>query len=75
MDVFAGGVIGEIAAVITTWNLAILIGVEGGYEAGIGDVFGHSTLAGILVIAIWIAGPIVGVVLARRVRRNRAAHI
>lgn len=62
----AGGVVGAIVAV----NFVIYIGIEGGYEASIPDVFRQNTLAGIVTVTILLIGPVVGVIAARR-RRSR----
>ena len=64
----AGGVIGAIAAV----NLVIYAGPEEGYEASPGRVFEHSLVLGLVVVAVLAGGPILGVVLARRLRGQRA---
>ena len=64
----AGGVIGGVLGVIVAINLVIYLGVEGGYEASLGDVFTHSPLLGWLVIMVLVGGPIMGVIVARRRR-------
>lgn len=68
----AGGTIGGIAGAIAAVNLVIFAGVEGGYEATIPEVFRESTSLGVLTIALLAAGPILGVVIARAIRRQRA---
>ena len=75
VDVLAGGVIGGLVGLIAAWNLAIILGVEGGYEASVVDAFEHSLLAGILISVALLGGPVVGVWVARRQRRMRAAHL
>jgi hypothetical protein len=76
IDLVAGGVIGGIVGLIVALNVAIFLGVEGGYEAGVGEIFDHSMLAGILWLAALVAGPVAGVAVARRQRQKReaAAH-
>lgn len=59
-----GGLLGAIAAV----NVVIYSGVGGGYEANLGDVFQHNIFVGIAVVAILVAGPVLGVFVARRRR-------
>lgn len=71
IDIVAGGVIGGIVGAIVAWNIAIYLGVPDGYEAGVGDVFAHSPLVGVLWLAALIAGPVVGVVVARHQRHKR----
>jgi len=66
-----GGLAGAVVAGIVAVNLVIYLGVEGGYEAGLGDVFGHSVVLGIVVISVLVAGPVLGVTYLRRRRRHR----
>jgi hypothetical protein len=58
IDIVAGGVIGEFVGAIVAWNIAIYLGVPGGYDAGVGDVFAHSPLVGVLWLAALITGPV-----------------
>ncbi|HEU4895743.1 MAG TPA: hypothetical protein VFT85_07885 [Acidimicrobiia bacterium] len=71
IDLAVGGLCGLIAGAIVAVNLIIFMGVEGGYEAGVGDVFSHSILLGILVISVLVAGPLCAVAYARLLRRRR----
>jgi hypothetical protein len=71
VDAIAGGLIGGAIGWVVAVNLIIYSGVERGYEAGIGDVFNHSVILGVVVVALWVAGPVVGVALARRRRHRR----
>ena len=71
IDVGAGGLIGGIVGLIVAWNLMIYLGVEGGYEASLGDAFEHSVIAGILVTVALVSGPVAGIWVARRQRRRR----
>jgi len=71
VDVVAGGLIGGIVGLVAAWNLMIYLGVEAGYEASVGEAFGHSLLAGILVTAALVGGPVAGIWVARRQRRKR----
>lgn len=72
VDVLVGGILGGIAGAIAAVNLVIFAGVEGGYEATIPEVFRESTPLGVLTIAVLAAGPVLGVVIARTIRRQRA---
>jgi hypothetical protein len=72
-DVLVGGAVGLIVGAIVAINVVIASGVASGYEAGLDEVFDHSVVAGILTIAVLAAGPITGVVIARRLRRRREA--
>lgn len=70
VDVLVGGLLGGAVGAIVSVNVVITSGVERGYESGPAEVFGHSTVAGLVAVAALIAGPILGVVVARR-RRPR----
>jgi len=72
VDVLVGGILGGIAGAIAAVNLVIFAGVEGGYEATIPEVFRESTSLGVLTVSVLAAGPILGVVIARAIRRQRA---
>ncbi|MGA8039798.1 MAG: hypothetical protein WCA93_06775 [Acidimicrobiia bacterium] len=67
VGVVAGGIVGAIAAV----NFIITIGI--GYDVSIGEVFDHSTIAGVVMVSILLAGPVIGVVAMRWLRRRRTA--
>lgn len=71
VDLVFGGLVGLIVGIVAAVNLVIFTGVEGGYEAGIGDVFEHSVVLGTIVLMFLAAGPIGGVVVARRQRATR----
>lgn len=73
VDLGVGGLGGLLVAWIVAVNLVIYLGVEGGYQAGPGDVFEHSWVLGIIVVAIVLAGPALGVTYMRRQRRQRDA--
>jgi hypothetical protein len=66
----AGVVVGFIVGAIVAVNVVITAGVDRGYEASLTEVFDESTLLGVAVVAILVAGPIVGVVGARRIRQK-----
>lgn len=68
VDLAVGGLVGAIAAV----NFVIYTGIEQGYEASLVEVFQHSLIAGIVTVMILLAGPVLGVLTARRLRRRRA---
>lgn len=68
VDVVVGGLIGGLVGAVVAVNFVLIIGVDQGYEASLGEVFAHSTLAGIVTLAILIAGPITGFLAARRRR-------
>jgi len=70
-DILVGGVVGGVVGAIVAVNFVIYVGIDRGYEASIADVFRQNTLAGSATVAILAAGPVLGVVVARRRRRKR----
>lgn len=72
VDLLGGGIIGGATGAIVAVNFVILVGIEGGYEASIPDVFRQNLLAGIVTVVIVAAGPVLGVAIARRMRRTRS---
>jgi len=71
-DIAIGGVIGGVIGAIVAVNLVIYMGIEGGYEATIPDVFRQNVIVGVITVAMLVGGPLLGVVVARRLRRRRA---
>ena len=67
VGLLAGGSVGAVVAV----NVVIFAGTDRGYEASLADVFRQNALVGLLVVAVLFAGPVLGVMIARRVRRRR----
>jgi hypothetical protein len=72
VDLAVGGLVGGLLGAVAAVNFVIYTGIEQGYEASLGEVFQHSLIAGIVTLMILLAGPVLGVATARRVRRNRA---
>lgn len=70
-DLVVGGLIGGLVGVIATVNFVIYTGIEQGYEASLVEVFQYSPVAGIVTVMILLAGPVLGVRTARRLRRKR----
>jgi hypothetical protein len=75
VDIVAGGIFGGIAGAIVAVNFVIYSGIERGYEATIPEVFRESVVAGVITVAVLLAGPVVGVWIARRLRRRRNANL
>ena len=71
VDVLVGGLIGAIVGAIVSVNIVIYSGVERGYQASPSEVFSHSPLVGMLSVLTFSAGPVAGILVARRQRRNR----
>jgi hypothetical protein len=70
-DLVVGGITGGVVGAIAAVNFVIFTGIEGGYEATIADVFEQNAALGVVTVAILIAGPVLGVALARRRRSRR----
>jgi len=68
IDILIGGVLGAITGAIVAVNVVIFAGIEEGYEASIPDVFRQNTIVGVATVGILLTGPIVGVVVRRRMR-------
>jgi hypothetical protein len=71
VDGLLGGLGGLVAGGVVAVNMVIYLGVEGGYQASLADVFEHSVVIGILVLVALMAGPVAGVVYMHRRRRLR----
>lgn len=71
VDLAVGGLVGGLVGAIAAVNFIIWTGIEQGYEASLTEVFQYSIIAGMVTVMILIAGPIMGVVTARRLRRTR----
>lgn len=73
IDIVAGGIGGGVVGAVIAVNVVIYSGIERGYEATIPEVFRENVFVGFVVVAILVAGPLIGVWAARRVRRQRAS--
>lgn len=71
VDILIGGLAGGLFGIVVATNLAIYLGVEGGYEADLADVFSHNPLVGVLVVCMLALGPVAGVIIVRALRRQR----
>lgn len=69
-DTVIGAVLGLVAGAIIAINLIITAGVERGYEASLSEVFEENALVAVAAVAILVVGPVVGVIIARRIRRG-----
>jgi uncharacterized membrane protein len=72
VDLTVGGLVGGLVGAVAAVNFVIYTGIERGYEASLAEVFQHSLIAGIVTVMILIAGPVLGVFTARRLRGKRA---
>ncbi len=66
----AGAVVGLVIAVIVTFNLHILVGLEQGYAASPAEVFEHSVLLGLFDVLLLITAPALGVLGVGQLRRQ-----
>ncbi len=73
VDILVGSVIGAVAGAIVAVNVVIYSGVESGYQSSIPDVFRYNPVVGVITVAILVSAPVLGVVLARWLRRVRGA--
>lgn len=69
-DTVIGAILGLVAGAIIAINLIITAGVERGYEASLIEVFEENALVAVAAVAILVVGPVVGVIIARRIRRR-----
>ena len=65
LGIVGGAVVGAIVAV----NLIITVGI--GYDVSLPEVYRANLLVGIITTVILVAGPILGVALMRKLRRDR----
>ena len=70
-DILLGGIIGGVTGAIVAVNFVIFSGIDDGYEASIPAVFRQNVLIGFVTVAVLLAGPVLGIVMARRQRRKR----
>ncbi len=69
--IVVGATIGLVVGLIVAVNLVIYLGPDQGYESNIAEVFEHSTVLGLAVVAVVVAGPIFGIAMARRMQHQR----
>jgi len=69
--VVVGGLVGGVVGAIVAVNLVIFAGIDGGYEASLPEVFEQSPLTGFGAVLVLVAGPVLGVIVARSMRRHR----
>lgn len=66
-----GAAVGGIAGLIVAVNLVITFGPDQGYESSIGEVFEHNVVLGLVVVGIVVAGPLTGILMARRMQQSQ----
>ena len=64
-----GALLGAIVGAVFAVNLTIFTGVEGGYEAGLSDVFEQRPFVGVLVVVALVVSPLIGLAVALHRRR------
>ena len=62
----AGAAVGAVVGAIVAVNIVIFSGIERGYETSLLEVYRQRPLIGVIVTVVLIAGPIAGVIVARR---------
>ena len=75
VDVVVGGLVGGLVGVVVAINIMIYFGTDDGYEATLVEVFQQDALTGIAALVAVVAGPVVGVFIARRMRRKTTQSI
>ncbi len=70
VDGLVGGGLGLLVAGIIAVNLVIFSGIDVGYEASIAEVFDYNPVVGVMVVAVLVLGPALGISLARARRRG-----
>lgn len=73
IDILVGGIVGGVAGAIVAVNVAILAGIDRGYEASIPEVFRENAPVGVRTVVVLASGPVLGVLVARAVRKRRGA--
>jgi hypothetical protein len=69
-DTLAGTILGFAVGAIIAVNVVITAGVDRGYEASLPEIFEENIFLGVVTVAILAAGPVVGVLIARRIRQR-----
>jgi uncharacterized membrane protein len=72
VDGLVGGTIGAVVGAIVAVNFVITVGIDAGYEASIPEIFRENAVAGVVTVLILVAGPVLGVLIAHRLRRIRS---
>jgi hypothetical protein len=70
VDILVGGLLGGVGGAIVAVNLVIFSGMSRGYETTVPQIFDENLAVGVIVIAVLAAGPVVGILLTRRLRRR-----
>ncbi len=69
-DVVAGLVGAAVGAVVAV-NVVIFSGMDAGYESSLTEVFRQNVVVGVVTVIALLGGPVVGVLVGRRLRRSR----
>lgn len=70
IDHILGAIAGAVAGAIIAVNIVIFSGMSRGYETTLPQVFDENPAVGMIVLAILVGGPVVGVYLARKLRSD-----
>lgn len=61
-----GAVLGFVVGAVVAVNVQIFSGVTDGYEASLAEVWDHSPFVTLVIVGLWVAGPVVGAWFAVR---------
>jgi ABC-type uncharacterized transport system permease subunit len=73
--IVVGGVVGGILGAVVAVNLMIYFGTDAGYEASLPEIFDKSTVLGVIVVAVLVAGPFLGGWVATKIRSRRSGPV
>lgn len=74
IDLLVGGGVGVVVGWIVALNVMIYSGTDRGYETSLPAIFDQQPLVGFIVVGLVVAGPIIGVAMARRLRSRRRSR-
>lgn len=69
-----GALFGFVVGAIVAVNVVIFTGMDEGYESTIPEIFGENAAVGVITVLILAAGPVLGVLVARKLGRNQDPH-
>jgi hypothetical protein len=75
VDLLVGGLAGGLVGAVVAVNIMIYFGTDDGYEATLSEVIQQNALTGIAMLIALVAGPVLGVFIARRRRRKSAQFV
>jgi hypothetical protein len=70
IDTVVGAILGLAVGAIAAVNVVITAGLDRGYQSSFSEIFEESIFLGVVTVAILAAGPVSGVIVARRIRKR-----